>query len=205
MILELTGAPKTGKTLLSNALERLARADGLHVRHFHGGGRYLPLSNKGTAAFNLAVTARNLYELLCEPSRAPGLLIMDRGVVDAYVFSTALSASGRISSKAADAVQAMLDQEEVWDRIDHVALLAASSATLLNRERASTGRVNEGSINNKEMREALIHYTEEMLPFLESRGVSAQLIRTDGKPEDLVARAPEIYAHIQPGLLATRQ
>jgi hypothetical protein len=205
MILELAGAPKTGKTLLSNALERLARADGLHVRHFHGGGRYLPLPHKGTAAFNLAVAARNLYQLLCEPPQAPSLLIMDRGVVDALIFSCALADSTRITSSAAFAVRTMLDQEEVWKRIDHVALLVASSTTLLERELASTGRNNEGSINNMTMRDSLISQTWQVLPFLENRGVSTQLINTDGKPEALVGRATEIYSRIQPALLAEQQ
>lgn len=194
-ILELAGAPKTGKTLLSNAIERIARREGLEVRHFHGGGRYVPLSGKGSAQFNAAVAARNTYTLLCM-AQSNHFHIMDRGVVDALIFTAALKECKRISHREAKAIESFVDQEYIWRSLDRVTLLFASVDTLAERETRSTGRMRDGSINNKIIRQALIEATESMASFLRSRGVSHQLIQTDGTIEDLLAKAPLIFASV---------
>lgn len=99
MILEIAGPPRSGKTLIASAVEYELRRFNIESLHFHGGGRFVDHRPKNSPSFNHLVFMRCISRLLSEGDGSGGAkcLIMDRGILDAAVYSKALWENGEIS------------------------------------------------------------------------------------------------------------
>jgi hypothetical protein len=175
--IEFAGAPDSGKTTAVASIERLARENGYYVRHFHGGGRYVPLQVKSTPRFNLAVASRNVYEALTAVSTTgPSVRLLDRGPIDSLLFSRALAACGRLPAEELSVVEQLITSPQVLAQLDLVVLLSADPAVLSGRERALTGRVGPGATNNQPMLEALTKETRRMFADVKALGLDVMLL-----------------------------
>lgn len=177
--IEFAGAPGVGKTTAVTGIERLARERGYHVRHFHGGGRYVPLHVKGTPRFNLAVACRNVYETLTvEDSIWPSLRLLDRGPIDSLIFSRALAACERVSEDDVAVIEKLILTQQVLDRLDLIVLLTAEGSVAAQRERKDTGRTDEGVVQNQSMLRALARETLRVRDELAALGKAVNVVDT---------------------------
>lgn len=177
--IEFAGAPGVGKTTAVTGVERLARERGIYVRHFHGGGRYVPLHRKGTPRFNLAVACRNVYETLTiEPATWPSVRLLDRGPIDSLVFSRSLASVGRITLEDLGVVERLVLTPQVLDELHLVVLLTADAQVAAARERQDSGRIDDGVVQNQPMLQAFARETLRMRDELGALGRRTVLVDT---------------------------
>ncbi|ANQ73277.1 MULTISPECIES: hypothetical protein [Rhodococcus] len=196
MIIEICGAPKSGKTQMATYIEEHAKHDGFRIRHYHGGGRFIPMDGKNSPEFNLAAVARNLYYLLTAPKPDNTVTIMDRGVVDALIFTEAQLDCEIISRTERDAIVNFIDQPPVWRKMDHIVVLSAHSDVIQNRWKYSVGPNRGKHPGNLELKLALNNRYNEIEKILNTRSVRYTIVEVPSNHQELLESSEEVYRRI---------
>lgn len=150
-IIEFAGMPKSGKTTILDIVAHRCRRAGLSVRSHHGGGSESHIDKSSRGELNLSIAAESVYFLLTESQRVypqPLLLLIDRGVVDSYLFTKALFSQGLLDDAETFAVTSMLSLERVSRCLSAVFIFVTEPRLALEREATRKLSAAEGRVMN---------------------------------------------------------
>lgn len=156
-VIEFAGMPKSGKTTTLNAIAQLLRRGGQKIQEFHGGGRFSPIDKEHLGNLNAYLLAEAIRYLTAidHDDRPPRVHLMDRGVVDRAIFSTALFRLGRISCAQRDLAYSALQCDEVFSPVNLVLLFVGNPELSLERDMKLAYGPGTGRVMNVELLEAL--------------------------------------------------
>lgn len=149
--------PKSGKTTVVDIVSHTLKRRGYLVADYHGGGRYAPVGKDDLAALNLVLTSNavNYLAVVGNDARPPRIHLMDRGVLDRVVFTTALRQLRRISDGHASAVTGLCLLPELVDKLSAAFVFTTSPTLSIERELENKLEVADGRVMNTTMLTAL--------------------------------------------------
>ena len=104
LIIEFSGAPKSGKTRSISVLELFLKRNGIKVEVFTERASIAPIKSKGHLNFNVWVSCASLQGMLEALYRDIDVFILDRGIFDALVWNEWLEMTGKITKEEAKQV-----------------------------------------------------------------------------------------------------
>src|SRR5882757_1612703 len=134
LIIEFSGAPKSGKTRSINVLELFLKRNGINVEVFTERASISPIKSKGHLNFNVWVSCAILQGMLEALYRDIDVFILDRGIFDALVWNEWLETTGKISSEEAKQTAQFFTMERWTGLIDIVFVLTCDPAVSIERE-----------------------------------------------------------------------
>lgn len=99
LIIEFSGAPKSGKTRSIAVLELFLKRNGIRAEVFTERASISPIKSKGHFNFNVWVSCASLQGMLEALYRDIDVFILDRGIFDALVWNEWLEMTGKITKK----------------------------------------------------------------------------------------------------------
>jgi len=149
--IEFAGSPKSGKTTALNALQVFLNRNGANVRVDQERASVAPLSNKGTAAFNIWVTCATLSGMIeaLEDEKLDAL-ILDRGLFDGLVWIDWQEKTRRLTKEEADTFRKFVLTPRWWDLVDILFVMHCQPNVSIEREYANQLTQRSGAIMNTE-------------------------------------------------------
>lgn len=155
---EFAGMPKSGKTTIQDIVVHYLKRKGLKVQEYHGGGRYSPIDKNSIASLNLFLAGKAIEFILTCAEREKNqhkIFIMDRGIFDRCIFTSALLRMGKIDRKEASAIETYLTLPRLVKQIDGVFLFVTEPELSLNREYINKILHEKGRVMNTTFLEIL--------------------------------------------------
>ncbi|GGM11693.1 MULTISPECIES: hypothetical protein [Micromonospora] len=148
--IEFAGMPKSGKTTIVDVISHYLRRSGADIAEFHGGGRYAPVGKEDLGALNVYLACQAVQYLLEGNSRrrSPQIHLMDRGPVDRFIFTDALTRMGRVSDSHQALVTALLGCTDV-PRPDLCFIFVTTPELSLDRETRNKLSTGAGRVMNR--------------------------------------------------------
>lgn len=177
-IVEFTGLPKSGKTIIISRLKNILESQKLRVWVVEEAAteKVDPIHRGDLLVFNMLCAIENLKNLLLAGTMRGtyDVVLMDRGIYDSIVWCEFLSASGLLASKSKNAIETFLLLEQWMSKVKMVVDIIANRDTYEARSRINspiqrTARFNEEYFTllgkaNKEATKILNKYEEPIRP-----------------------------------------
>lgn len=158
IVVEFSGMPKSGKTTTLDIVAHYLKRSGVPVSEFHGGGRYAPLGKSDQGKLNLYLACeavRRVVTVGATPGAHPRLYLLDRGLLDRYIFTCALKNLGRLTDAHHTAIASFFSAPELERQIDLAFVFTTSSTISLARENKNSLTTDSGRVMNTTMLDAL--------------------------------------------------
>jgi predicted NUDIX family phosphoesterase len=148
---EFAGSPKSGKTTALNALQLFLKRNGVNTRVYQERASVAPLSNKGTAAFNIWVTCATLSGMIeALEDEKLDVLILDRGLFDGLVWIDWQERTRRLTPSEADTFRKFVLTPRWWGLVDILFVMHCQPRVSIEREYANQLTERSGAIMNGE-------------------------------------------------------
>ncbi len=186
---EFAGMPQSGKSMVEDIVAHYLKRQGYVIEEYRGGSRYSPLRFSSIADLNLwlaSKTAEFVLSALGREKATHKIFLLDRGLIDRYMFTDTLLLQNKIDRETAYATKAFLTSPRLLQHIDGVFIFVTTPELAIIREKENKLVETEGGVMNtvflEYMRSAVEDDVERTKAFLPGKHV--QLIDTgkdDGK------------------------
>jgi predicted NUDIX family phosphoesterase/thymidylate kinase len=150
LIIEFSGAPKSGKTRSISVLELFLKRNGIRAEVFTERASIAPIRSKGHLNFNVWVSCASLQGMLEALYRDLDVFILDRGIFDALVWNEWLEMTGKITEQEAEQVARFFTMERWTSLVDVVFVLKCDPSVSIEREYADQLTTKRGTIMSEE-------------------------------------------------------
>ena len=140
-IFEFAGMPQSGKTSVEEILAHYLKRMEYPVVEFNGGSRHSGLSTIysmpiGELNEHLANNIENFVRSIEKRQNPYNIYLLDRGLIDRYIFTDALVRVNKVSPNQAEKLYKSLTAPELLEKLDGVFIFTTSPQTALDREYA---------------------------------------------------------------------
>ena len=182
LIIEFSGLPKAGKTRTIAVLELFLKRNKFNVEVFIERASIAPIRSKGHLNFNTWVSCASLQGMLEALSKPElDILILDRGIFDALMWTHWLRHTSKITAEEEEACYAFFGMKRWTSLIDLVVVMTCSPAVSMEREYAGQLTTKRGTI----MTDGTLHRISESIDAtvqrFGDRFKTVEQINTDGK------------------------
>jgi predicted NUDIX family phosphoesterase/thymidylate kinase len=146
LIIEFSGAPKSGKTRSISVLELFLKRNGIKAEVFTERASISPIKTKGHLYFNVWVSCASLQGMLEALYRDLDVFILDRGIFDALVWNEWLEMTGKITRDEAEQIAQFFTMGRWAELVDIVFVLTCDPKTSIEREYADQLTTKRGTI-----------------------------------------------------------
>src|SRR5579872_2885396 len=134
---EFAGMPQAGKTEIARIVAHYLRRKGYPVEVYNGGSEYSSLHDAPIADLNLSLTCEVVNYIVNKDRGEQAehkIYLLDRGLIDRDIFTSALLWSDKIDEIQAKATSAYLTLPRLLKCLDGVYIFITSPAIALERE-----------------------------------------------------------------------
>jgi hypothetical protein len=152
IVIEFSGSPKSGKTSCINSLDFFLKRNGFKVEIVHERANICPVYNKKSPMFNIWTVCASIMGMLSfleKKEVACDVLILDRGIFDAFCWFDWLVAKKKMEKVQCNIIENFLTMDLIINRIDIVFAFTASPDSSIDREYAYLLTDKPGTIMNK--------------------------------------------------------
>lgn len=193
VVIEFSGAPKSGKTSSINSLMQFLKRNGFKVKVVQESASVCPVKDKHSPMFNLWTACDSIKSLIgeLESNRMSyDVIMIDRGIFDAMCWFQWLMNNDKMERRMKETVDRFLTMKELTSYIDIVFVYKAEPYVSIDREYASLLTDIPGSIMNiavlDEYLKAIKDVEEKMLQGGFFRKIHS--IDTSGKDQNTVGK-----------------
>lgn len=154
IVIEFSGSPKSGKTSCINSLELFLKRNGFRVEIIHERASVCPVYDKHSPMFNIWTSCMSISGMIGVLERKEincDVLILDRGIFDAFCWFNWLSAKKMMETDQKEIIENFLVLDCLINRIDIVFAFSADPETSIEREFANLLTDKMGTIMNREV------------------------------------------------------
>lgn len=193
VVIEFSGAPKSGKTSSINSLMQFLKRNDFKVKVLPESASICPVKDKHSPMFNLWTACdsiKSLVGVLESDRTAYDVIIVDRGIFDAMCWFQWLWSCGKMESSMKQIMDQFLSMEELVSYIDIVFVYKARPEVSIEREYASLLTDIRGSIMNEEILGAYLQAIEATVASASQTKLfrKIQVIDTSDKNQNIVGR-----------------
>lgn len=165
IVIEFSGAPKSGKTSSINSLMQFLKRNGFRVKILQESASVCPVKDKHSPMFNLWTACDSIKSLIgeMESNRTYyDVIIIDRGIFDALCWFQWLMNNDKMERSMKETIDNFLTMKELRAYIDIVFVYKVRPEISIEREYASLLTDILGSIMNKEVLKEYLRAIEEV-------------------------------------------
>lgn len=154
IIIEFSGSPKSGKTSCINSLGVFLKRNDFKVEIIQERASVCPVSDKRSPMFNIWTACASVSELIAVLEREEvncDVLLLDRGIFDAFCWFKWLLSKGVMEDDQKKAIESFLLIDSFVNKIDIVFAFCATPEVSIEREYANLLTEKPGSIMNEEV------------------------------------------------------
>jgi len=154
IVIEFSGSPKSGKTSCINSLDFFLKRNGFKVEIIQERASVCPVYNKKSPVFNIWTVCASIVGMLSALEKKEAtcdVLILDRGIFDAFCWFDWLASTGKMEKSQKDVIENFLAMDLIRNRIDIVFAFTASPEISIKREFANLLTDKPGVIMNKKV------------------------------------------------------
>jgi predicted NUDIX family phosphoesterase len=151
IVIEFSGSPKSGKTSCINSLELFLKRNGFKVEIVHERASVCPVYDKHSPMFNLWTSCMSISRMigvLEQKEVTCDVLILDRGVFDAFCWFNWLANKKMLEKEQLGAIESFFLMDSITNRIDLVFAFCAKPEISIKREYATLLTDKPGTIMN---------------------------------------------------------
>lgn len=159
---EFAGMPQSGKSTIEEIVAHFLKRQGFPIEEYRGGSRYSPLRFAPIADLNMLLACKVVEFVVSTSEREKAvnkIFLLDRGLIDRYMFTETLLRRGQIDSESAHATRMFLTSPQLMRKIDGVFVFITTPELAMIRENQNKLVANEGGVMNRaflrEMRSAI--------------------------------------------------
>ena len=191
IVIEFSGAPKSGKTTSINSLMQFLKRNDFNVKVIQESASICPVADKHSPMFNLWTlcdSLKSLIGIMESDTSDLDVVIVDRGIFDAMCWFKWLSNSNKIENDMLNTIQSFITMERLIRYIDIVFVFLADAEISIKREYADLLTDVRGSIMNEDTLESYSKAVRENCE--ENRNIFRKVIQIDTskKGQDDVGR-----------------
>ena len=152
IVIEFSGSPKSGKTTIINSLELFLKRNGFRVAVVQERASVCPVADKKSPMFNIWTACTSITGMIShleQETSTCDVLILDRGVFDAFCWFEWLHGKNALSQQQKDIVDNFLSIDLLINRIDIVFSFSVTPEESINREYANLLTDKPGTIMSK--------------------------------------------------------
>ncbi len=191
IIIEFCGSPKAGKTSCINSLELFLKRNGFTVEIVQERANVCPVADKRSPMFNIwtsCMSIANMIGVLERKESSCDVLILDRGVFDAFCWFNWLSKKKMFDNQQRMIVENFLSMDLLINRIDIVFVFTAKPIVSIKREYANLLTNKPGSIMNRKVLQEYLYSIEETIEMKQNIFHNVLKIDTSEKNQDEVGK-----------------
>ncbi|SRR6266487_75803 len=181
-VFEFAGMPRSGKSTIVDIIGHFLKREGFSIQEYDGGSKHNPLSDADIGILNL-VLAGQTVELIASAvgskTKAHKIYLLDRGLIDRFIFTEALLQEGKIDEVEAKRVYDFLTLPRLLKRIDGVFVFVTSPELALARENVNKLVKSSGEVMNEKFLTTLYTATLDGYNYSKERMRNVHLINTD--------------------------
>lgn len=165
VVIEFSGAPKSGKTSSINSLMQFLKRNDFRVKVLPESASICPVKDKHSPMFNLWTLCDSVRSLIGELESVRtqyDVIIMDRGIFDAMCWFQWLLKNGKMERSMKETVDRFLTMKELVSYIDVVFVYKVDPKESIKREYASLLTDIPGSIMNEEVLNEYLEAVKEV-------------------------------------------
>src|SRR5436309_3424442 len=106
-IFEFAGMPRSGKSTITDIIAHFLKREGFAIHEYDGGSKYSPLADAEIGILNLELacqTVELVNSVVGSRTKAHKIYLLDRGLIDRFIFTQALLQEGKIDRVEAERV-----------------------------------------------------------------------------------------------------
>jgi len=152
IVIEFSGSPKSGKTTCINSLELFLKRNGSKVQIVQERASICPVADKKSPMFNIWTSCMSITQMIASLEQKVAtcdVLILDRGVFDAFCWFDWLHSKKAISHYNKTAIENFLSIDLLINRIDIVFAFTVNPDISIEREYANLLTDMPGTIMSK--------------------------------------------------------
>ncbi|MFA6729433.1 MAG: hypothetical protein WCR95_00340 [Eubacteriales bacterium] len=152
IVIEFSGSPKSGKTTCINSLELFLKRNGFKVEIVQERASVCPVADKKSPMFNIWTACMSITRMIASLEQKVvncDVLILDRGIFDAFCWFNWLSSKKAISNANKAVIENFLSMDLLVNRIDIVFAFTATPDVSIEREYANLLTDKPGTIMSK--------------------------------------------------------
>lgn len=191
---EFAGMPQSGKSTVEDVVAHYLKGLGFTIEEYRGGSRYSPLRFLSIADLNVLLACKATEFVVSvsgrEKEAVKKIFLMDRGLIDRYMFTETLLRQGKMDKDSAHATQKFLTSPHLVRNIDGVFVFVTTPELALRRENKNKLVVTEGGVMNSVFLTGMRNAVEDSMEQIKGLMLDKpfQLIDTgeeDGKAKEI--------------------
>ena len=134
---EFAGMPQSGKSIVAEIVGHFLKRRGLPIGEYRGGSRYSPLYNAPIGDLNLWLASRVVnfvIETIGSEKSPYKIFLLDKGLIDRYIFTNTLMHSGKIDENSASRINSFLTFPQLLTSIDGLFIFVTDPVKAVERE-----------------------------------------------------------------------
>jgi thymidylate kinase len=181
-IFEFAGMPQGGKSIIVDIISHFLKREGLSIQEYDGGSRHSPLSDADIGVLNLVLACKVVQfvaSVVGSRKKAYKIYLLDRGLIDRFIFTEALQQEGKIDEVEAKRIYNFLTLPRLLRRIDGVFIFITSPEMALERESVNKLVKSGGEVMNEKFLTTLHTATHDGYNYAKERMSNVHLINTE--------------------------
>lgn len=151
-VFEFAGMPRSGKSTIADIIAHFLKREGLSIYEYDGGSKHSPLIDAGIGVLNLELacqTVRLVNSLTGNHTKAYKIYLLDRGLIDRFIFTQALLQDGKIDRVEAERVCSLITLNRLLTMIDGLFIFITTPEMALERESINKLAKSGGEVMNE--------------------------------------------------------
>lgn len=203
-LFEFAGMPQSGKSTIEDIVAHYLKRQGFIIEEYRGGSRYSPLRFSSIADLNVLLACRAVEFVISTSGREKEvhkIFLLDRGLIDRYIFTNVLLRQGKIDDDTAAATKTFLTSSRLLKRMDGVFIFATTPELAIMRENENKLVKSVGGVMNPAFLSDMRSVIEDDIKLVRSllKNVHVELIDTskeNGKVEDTAGSVADTISGI---------
>jgi predicted NUDIX family phosphoesterase/thymidylate kinase len=191
IVIEFSGSPKSGKTTCINSLELFLKRNGFSVEVVQERASICPVADKVSPMFNIWTACTSITGMIsyleCKDVSCD-VLILDRGVFDAFCWFDWLHKKQSIGSINKKAIESFLSLDLIINRIDIVFAFTVAPDVSIEREYANLLTDKHGTIMSQKVLGEYLNSIKHIMEVKEKYFHAVFGIDTENKKQDDVGK-----------------
>ncbi len=187
LVIEFSGAPKSGKTSSINSLMQFLKINDFKVKVLQESASICPVKDKHSPMFNVWTACDSIRSLIGElesDRMQHDVIIIDRGIFDAMCWFQWLLNQKKMDHKMKEIMDQFLSMRELISYIDIVFIYKARPDVSIEREYASLLTDVSGSIMNETVLKEYLKAIEDTEKYLRDKNWFREMHTIDTSDKD---------------------
>lgn len=151
-VFEFAGMPRSGKSTVEDIIAHFLKREGFSIQEYDGGSKYSSLSDADIGTLNLKLACKTVElvnSVVDSRTKANKIYLLDRGLIDRFIFTQALLQEGKIDKVEAERVCGIITLPRLLTKIDGIFMFITSPEMALERESVNKLVKSAGEVMNE--------------------------------------------------------